>query len=269
MTMKSNWLAFFSFFLFIYPVIKTYSIPLNIKNCEDTHYLLQYPHKVLPCAEKILAKRSIQPIYLGKEKTKVYIKYTYSFESISWPKFLQTTNIDVYDFFPPDSSHYYYNALSEKKLLFYLPNSGHYIEYSPSVSQLASAVSAFYKRIISHQALPIITWQKSSPNELKIHYSEQPSRIVLWAAKNPITRDFRYSCAVHYQPTDLMAGKKEIILTIPESNQGWSASFIELDFPDGLSTSTPIFIFPDTYPRKNQIMSSQGMCLLIKTEDSN
>jgi PhoPQ-activated pathogenicity-related protein len=41
------------------------------------------------------------------------------------------------DFFPPDSSQHYYQALSGKKLLFYLPNSPHYVEYSPSISQLA------------------------------------------------------------------------------------------------------------------------------------
>ncbi len=63
-------------------------------------------------------------------------------------------------FFLPDSSQYYYQALSEKKLLFYLPNSGHYVEYSPSISQLASTLSAFYERIISNQALPLISWSR-------------------------------------------------------------------------------------------------------------
>ena len=172
------------------------------------------------------------------------------------------------DFFPPDSSQYYYAALPEKKLLFYLPNSGHYVECSPSVLQLASTLSALYKRIISHQALPIINWNKNG-DELNIHYSEKPSKIIVWSAENPITRDFRYSCAIHYRPMEVTADEQEIELTIPSAKQVWRAFYVELDFSDGLRASTPIFISPDTYPKKNQIMPPQGMCLLIKPEHEN
>lgn len=172
------------------------------------------------------------------------------------------------DFFPPDSSQYYYAALSEKKLLFYLPNSGHYIGYSPSTSQLASTLAAFYKRIISHQALPVITWNRTA-DELNIHYSEKPSKIILWSAENLLTRDFRYSCAVHYRPIDIVASQKASKIKIITPKQGWRATYIELDFPDGLRASTPIFISPNTFPKKNQIMPSRGMCLLIKPEDEN
>ncbi|TLY48472.1 MAG: hypothetical protein E6K54_00225 [Gammaproteobacteria bacterium] len=167
------------------------------------------------------------------------------------------------DFFPPDSSGNYYGNLSGKKLLFYLPNSPHYIEYSPSISQLATSISAFYQRIISHQPLPIVTWNKEITGELKIRYSEKPVKIILWSAENPITRDFRYSCAIHYHPTDLMIDEQEIKIIIPSAKQGWNASYVELDFKDGLRASTSIFISPDIYPKKNQIMPSQGMCQLI------
>ena len=172
------------------------------------------------------------------------------------------------DFFPPDSSQYYYAALSEKKLLFYLPNSGHYIKYSPSISQLASTLAAFYKRIISHQALPVITWNRTA-DELNIHYSEKPSKIILWSAENLLTRDFRYSCAVHYRPIDIVASQKASKINITTPKQGWRATYIELDFPDGLRASTPIFISPNTFPKKNQIMPSHGMCLLINPENEN
>ncbi|WP_342220145.1 PhoPQ-activated protein PqaA family protein [Rickettsiella endosymbiont of Miltochrista miniata] len=492
-------------FLLLYPAIKTYSFPLDLKNCENSNYLLQHPHQVLLCAAKVLPTLSSQLSYLGEEKTTQYTQYKYSFASIIWPKIFQTNTPDVIkpnvwkheidifvpkenpkvdtaalyitggysnskiirdnspdkiisqliqhnivivlkdnpnqyltinnkplkedeiiaftwnrfihnpklsyyplhipmaiaaqqamtlaqnilqqhhicinhfvvigaskrgwatwmtalldhrviamipivvdvlnlkkqiphiynvyaqhwpialndynvqhipeyanpnnifysnylkllqledpfsyftvapyqkklaemskyivnasgdDFFPPDSSQYYYAALSEKKLLFYLPNSGHYIEYSPSVSQLASTLSAFYKRIISHQALPVITWNRTEDG-LKIDYSEKPSKIILWSAENPITRDFRYSCAIHYQPTDIMVNGRVSKLKIQTSKQGWSASYVELDFPDGLRVSTPIFISPNTYPKKNQIMPPQGMCLLINPEHKN
>lgn len=502
---KLIYLILFSLPLF-YPAIKTYSFPLDLKNCENTLYLLQHPHHVLPCAGKILPSHTSQLSYLGEEKTDLYTQYKYSFVSLIWPKIFQTgipdiitpnawkhevdifipkenSNVDtaalyitggyihskitrnnapdkiisqliqrnivvilkddpnqyltiddkqlkedeiiaftwnrfihnpklayyplhipmaiaaqqamtlaqnillehhisikhfviigalkrgwatwmtalldhrviamipivvdvlnlekqmpyiykVYaqhwpialkdyyqqhipeyadpkspfstnylkllqiedpftyfsdtayqkklaeiskyiinasgdDFFPPDSSQYYYQALSGKKLLFYLPNSPHYVEYSPSISQLASTLSAFYKRIISHQTLPIITWNRKTTGELKIHYSEKPEKIIVWSANNPLTRDFRYSCAIHYQPTDIIVNKQESKLIIPNVKQGWRASYVELDFPDGLRASTPIFISPDAYPKKNQIMPPQGMCLLITPEHEN
>jgi PhoPQ-activated pathogenicity-related protein len=506
-TKKLTWLITFSFLFFIYPAIKTYSSPLDLKNCKNTHYLLEHPHLVLPCAARILPANTLQLKYLDEEKTIRYTQYKYSFVSVAWPKIFQTSTSDVIkpnvwkheidifvpkenpnvdtaalyitggytsskiirnnapdklisqliqhnivivlkddpnqyltinnkllkedeiiaftwnrfihnsklsyyplhipmaiaaqqamtvaqnilrqhhhirinhfvvmgaskrgwatwmtalldprviamipivvdvlnlekqiphiykvyaqhwpialndyylqhfpeyanpsntffsnylkllqledpftyftvapyqkklaemskyiinasgdDFFPPDSSQYYYPALPEKKLLFYLPNSGHYIEYSPSVSQLASSLSAFYKRIISHQVLPVIIWNRETTGKLKIHYSEKPSKIIMWSAENPITRDFRYSCAIHYRPMEVKADGQETELTIPNSKQGWKASYVELDFPDGLQTSTPIFISPDTYPKKNQIMPPQGMCLLIEPEPEN
>ena len=500
---KLIWLICFFLFL-IYPAAKTFSFPFDLKNCENSHYLLLHPHQVLPCAEKILSTSSPQLSYLGKEKTTQYTQYRYRFASVIWPKIFRKSTSDVIkpniwkheldifvpkensnvdtaalyitggyinskitrsnpdkiisqliqhnivivlkddpnqyltindkqlkedeiiaftwnrfihnpelsyyplhipmaiaaqqamtlvqnilkqqhisinhfvvigaskrgwatwmtamldqrviamipivvdvlnlekqiphtykvyaqhwpialkdyyhqhipeyakpdspfylnylklltiedpftyftvttyqkklarmskyiinasgdDFFLPDSSQYYYDAIPENKLLFYLPNSGHYVEYSPSVSQLASTLSAFYQRIISHQTLPAITWNRNA-DELKIHYSEKPSKIILWSAENSITRDFRYSCEIYYQPTNLEVNEHVSKLKLPTSKQGWEASYVELDFPDGLKASTPIFIFPNTYPKKNQIMPPQGMCLLITPKPEN
>ncbi|HEY2567285.1 MAG TPA: hypothetical protein VGH95_06250 [Candidatus Aquirickettsiella sp.] len=67
---------------------------------------------------------------------------------------------------------------------------------------------------------------------------------------------------------DIIVNEQETKLIIPNAKQGWRASYVELDFPDGLRASTPIFISPDAYP-KNQIMSPQGMCLLITPEHKN
>lgn len=175
------------------------------------------------------------------------------------------------DFFPPDSSQYYYQTIpaNKNKLLLYLPNSGHFIEYSQSITQLASSLSAFYKRIIFHRVLPIITWKKNHTGKLLIRYSEKPSKIILWLAKNPIARDFRYTCAIYYQSTSVKLGAHASTLNIPVPKKGWNAAFVEFVFPDGLLASTPIFISPEIYPKKNQTMPSQGMCLLIKSKSEN
>lgn len=209
------------------------------------------------------------PLYLNYIKL-LQIEDPFTYFSLA-PYQKKLTEISKYivnasgdDFFPPDNSENYYPNLSGKKLLFYLPNSPHYIEYSPSISKLATSISAFYQRIIAHQQLPVVTWSKKTTGELKIDYSEKPAKIILWSAENPITRDFRYSCAIHYHPTELKIDAHAIKLIIPSVKRGWSASYIELDFSDGLKASTPIFISPNIYPKKNQIMSPQGMCLLIR-----
>ncbi|WP_408005680.1 PhoPQ-activated protein PqaA family protein [Rickettsiella massiliensis] len=41
-----------------------------------------------------------------------------------------------------------------QKLLFYVPNSNHYVEYSTHVNMLASSLLAFYNRVIHHEAMP-------------------------------------------------------------------------------------------------------------------
>ncbi len=59
-----------------------------------SYYLLQHPHQVLACAEKILPAPSPQFTYLDKEKTIQYIQYKYNFVSIIWPKSFQTGTSD-------------------------------------------------------------------------------------------------------------------------------------------------------------------------------
>ncbi len=108
----------------------------------------------------------------------------------------------------------------EKNYYFIYRILPHYIEYLPSISQLALSISAFYQRIVSHKRLPIVTWNKITTGELKIRYSEKPAKIILWFAENPISQDFRYSCAIHYHPTDLRIDEHETKLIIPSTKQG-------------------------------------------------
>ena len=74
---KLTWLI--CSFLFIYPAIKTYSFPLDLKKCENSNYLLLHPHQVLLCAARVLPTLSAQLNYLGEEKTTQYTQYKYNF----------------------------------------------------------------------------------------------------------------------------------------------------------------------------------------------
>lgn len=89
--MKYKYILVF-FLTFIFPIL-TFS--MDKKYCKNTFYLTQHPHRVLPCAEKILTAPFSQLHYVGEERTAQYTKFRYSFESIVWPKVFQTRISDV------------------------------------------------------------------------------------------------------------------------------------------------------------------------------
>ncbi|MCV5676242.1 PhoPQ-activated protein PqaA family protein, partial [Escherichia coli] len=65
--------------------------------------------------------------------------------------------------------------------------------------------------------------------ELTVSFSEKPTAVLQWTAKNPVARDFRYACDIKYNsvPVSLTTddGTLRIPLTTPDS--GWEATYIE------------------------------------------
>ena len=172
------------------------------------------------------------------------------------------------DFFTPDASKYYFNDLLGSNTLLYVPNSSHNIGKSGFLSKLITSVSAYYNRIVSKHELPSIKWHSTKlehSRKITVHVNELPTKAVLWVAHNKITRDFRYACNIKYTPIDVQINKvtKQISASYSLSNLGWNSGFLELDFKDGLTVSSQIYIDPDTYPSPEQIMTQQGACLII------
>jgi PhoPQ-activated pathogenicity-related protein len=177
------------------------------------------------------------------------------------PKYIINSSGD--DFFLPDASRFYFNDLPGQKLLFYVPNSNHYVEHSTQVKMLASSLLAFYNRVIHRETMPVFDSRRTQDGKIIITYQKPPDQLTFWFAQNPITRDFRYACGIKYQATDLKIGKNQTIIRLPKTNpKGWNAAFVTASFKD-LQVSTPIFIYPETYPKENQIMPQQGACRLI------
>lgn len=215
----------------------------------------QYANPANPLHQDFLKLMEIEDPY-------TYLSVPYFKDKIAAvPKYLLNASGD--DFFPPDGSQLYYDQLPGKKLLYYMPNSGHSITKTPA---LAATLAAFYQRIVNNKPLPVVKWEqnKNNPNEITVFYSEQPKQLTLWQASNPIARDFRFACDIHYQVTKLDITDKQVAVKIAVPDQGWTASYIEVQFADDLLESTPIFISPkDKYPTKSQVMPAKGACLLI------
>jgi len=135
---------------------------------------------------------------------------------------------------------------------------------------LADTLSAFYQRIVQHQALPLLSSEQSTqdPTQLTVSYTERPTKLILWKANNPITRDFRYACDIRYQATPLAIEDKQVTVALNPASEGWTAAYVQAEFADGLLQSTPIFIFPkDKYPTPEQIMPQKGACLVLDSFD--
>lgn len=155
------------------------------------------------------------------------------------------------DFYVPDNSHFYYERLPGSKSLRIVPNSTHNGILSVTEQSLITFVNRFQEK----QKLPEVTEKVQNSGEgkkeLTVSFSEKPTAVLQWTAKNPVARDFRYACDIKYNsvPVSLTTddGTLRIPLTTPDS--GWEATYIEATFNDGYVATTQVYITPDEkYP---------------------
>ncbi len=198
--------------------------------------------------------------YLGTEKFKELMKIqdplvylqTKKAKRLEVEKYMVNASGD--DFFLPDNSLTYLKKLpGEQNTLRILPNSSHRVDPQ---RVLEGSIIPFLIRYKTAKNLPVISWElkdnliNNKEHQLYIAFNEKPKSIIAWLALNPTDRDFRYACGIRYlgNPIEIPEGNK-LIYSILEPEQGWSALFIELQFEDGLITTTPDFIFPqNVYP---------------------
>ncbi|HBZ8586307.1 TPA: PhoPQ-regulated protein [Salmonella enterica subsp. enterica] len=181
-------------------------------------------------------------------------------------------NIDKYiinasgdDFYVPDNSHFYYDQLPGSKSLRVVPNSSHNGILSVAEQSLITFVNRFQEK----QKLPEITEKvqntEDGKKELAVSFSEKPSTVLQWTARNPTARDFRYACNVRYNsvPVSLSGGGDtlSIPLTVPDS--GWQATYIEATFSDGYVATTQVYITPDEKYPETAPQSAGAACQIL------
>jgi len=148
-------------------------------------------------------------------------------------------------FFLPDNSRFYYDKLSDEKLLRYVPNAKHNL----AGSDAADTMLAFYKSVISGSKRPRLTW-RTKPGSITVKSDIKPESATLWQANNPDARDFRVDTVGNAYKATQITGNKSFTAKVDKPAKGFTAYFIELKFTDGLKLSTPITITPDTLPAK-------------------
>ncbi|MEQ1828679.1 MAG: PhoPQ-activated pathogenicity-related family protein [Pirellula sp.] len=171
-------------------------------------------------------------------------------ERLVLPKYIVNGSGD--QFFLPDSSQFYYDAIKGEKLLRYVPNADHGLKDSDAVQSIA----AFYHTITNGTPRPEYSWVFETDGTIRVTPKTKPTKVVMWQANNPKARDFRLMTigpAFISKELNLQADGS-YIAPKAEEKPGWTATFVELSFDVGapypLKVSTAVKITPNELPYK-------------------
>lgn len=169
------------------------------------------------------------------------------------PKFIINATGD--QFFPPDSTRFYFSQIAGETLLRYVPNTDHSLNTSDHA--LVSAVNAlfsWYLNVLYDIRRPLISWHNEA-NRLTVSTSESALTGLLWQATNPIARDFRGETIGEAWSATAIGGPgdSEYVAHVEVPPQGWRAYFVEVIYPPKehgfcQSYSTQVYVTPDVRP---------------------
>jgi PhoPQ-activated pathogenicity-related protein len=152
-------------------------------------------------------------------------------------------------FFPPDSSRFYFAELEGPKFLRYIPNADHGLKNTDAYQTLR----AWQFAQLNRTALPQFSWKRSADGTLTVTTKTKPTQVLLWQANNPAARDFRLETLGPVWKSTAVEGNDGVYAAaVAKPDAGWTASMIELTFDISagvpLKLTTDVAIAPDTRP---------------------
>lgn len=182
-----------------------------------------------------------------REMMAIVDPYAYR-ERYTMPKFIVNGSGD--QFFRPESSRFYFDALPGEKHVRYVPNAGH--DVSKGTDALPTIV-AFYQSILEGRPRPELRWTVEGDGALRVSSDVTPKAVRLWTAHNPKFNDFRVdSAGPIYQSRELTAAAANTWIGQAEKPAtGFTAYFVEAEW-DGpgrypLKFSTEVLVSPETF----------------------
>jgi len=178
---------------------------------------------------------------------KIEEPYEYK-DRLTLPKLLVNASGD--QFFLPDSSRFYFDALPGEKHLRYVPNTSHALDKSDALE----TVAAFYSAIVRQAPRPQFSWTFDADGAIRVIAKDRPSQVTLWHATNPDARNFRLDAIGPAYASEVLtpSGPNTWIARVPAPAKGWTAFFVELTYPTGgrypLKLTTAVRVVPDTLP---------------------
>src|SRR5437764_15260124 len=89
-------------------------------------------------------------------------------DRLSMPKYVVNAGGDQY--FPPDSSKFYYDDLPGPKFLRYVPNADHSLRGSDA----QDSILAFYHSILTNAAMPKFSWKMAADGSIRVQTKDKP-----------------------------------------------------------------------------------------------
>jgi PhoPQ-activated pathogenicity-related protein len=220
---------------------------VNVRACSANHYSAYgfWAEAVGDYTNHKIHERADTPQYT--ELLKIIDPYSY-IDRLTMPKYIVNSAGDQY--FPPDSSKFYFDDLKGVKYLRYVPNSNHSLKNTDA----PQSILAFYQAIVKGKQLPQYSWKVQPDGSIRVETKDKPREVNLWQATNPKARDFRWDVThIHYEKSPLTEeGNGVYVARVKTPPEGWTAFFAELVFDSGESVpykfTTQVHILPDKLP---------------------
>jgi PhoPQ-activated pathogenicity-related protein len=170
-------------------------------------------------------------------------------DRLTMPKYIVNSTGD--QFFLPDSSQFYFDALKGEKHLRYVPNTDH-----GGNTEAWYDVFAFYNAVLDGTPRPQFSWTKQPDGSLRVQTVTltAPTEVRLWQATNPNARNFRLDTIGAAWTSSVLTdqGGGLYVGQVPEPAHGWTAFLVELTFPSGgpfpFKFTTEVSVVPQTLP---------------------
>jgi len=175
--------------------------------------------------------------------------YSYR-DRLTIPKYIVNSVGDQY--FQPDSSRFYFDALKGENYLRYVPNTDHSLK--GWYADAAEGAVAFYQSILINAPRPRFAWNFDGTDAIRVKTEAKPETVKLWQARNPDARDFRLQTIGRAFASSNLEDQGDGVFVgrVPGGSSGWTAYFIELTFPSAgrypFKFTTAIRVSPDQLP---------------------
>lgn len=179
-------------------------------------------------------------------------------DRLTMPKYVVNAGGDQY--FPPDSSKFYFGDLVGPKYLRYVPNADHSLRGSDA----QESILAFYHAVLNKAAMPKFSWEMAADGSIRVKAEDKPAEVNLWQATNPKARDFRLEAiGPAYKKSRLEPVEGGVyVARVPKPEAGWTAFFVELVFDSGgkvpFKFTSQVSIVPDVLPHKIEEAAKPG-----------
>jgi PhoPQ-activated pathogenicity-related protein len=159
-------------------------------------------------------------------------------DRLTMPKLILNSAGD--QFFLPDSSQFYFDALPGPKQLRYTLNTDH--SQGQDLESIILPTLSWLSDVLDDKHSPGFTWELEPDGRIRVQTTKQPERVRLWQATNPDARDFRLETigaawtSTVLQPTAV----GEYVGYVSPPARGWTAYTVELTFPGSTLIPTPL-----------------------------